>query len=368
MELGAIPTADATGEPESDGWRDILGLYFTLAPLLAGTAADAAAGGDIVPLAVSLATPVVITTLGVAHVLRFTNYGIELDVRHDADEVHAALLCDVESAIWLNLKIGSFVIVTNRPDKPMKVRYKAVGFRFDAAPEQPVRFLPVFDSSRGYTLDLADSGSLKVLPALGDTIGDIVQVLGARIARTNPLNLEVELGLGVDLGVVSVDKFGFRLPLDPLGTPSITALGVGVNIPGVLEGRGYLQIQSTGFAGQLDLTLPSVGVRVAGSLAIGTVSEGDRSATSTLVTLAVELPTGIPLGGTSLAIFGFLGLFAMHRARNENPSARNPALEWFVNSVHGDPTDLVGWPARLDRWAFGLGLVAGTVEEERFSI
>ena len=97
-------------------------------------------------------------------------------------------------------------------------------------------FLPVFDSSRGYTIDLADSGSLRVLPSLGDSVGDIIQVLGARIARTNPLNLEVELGMGVDLGVVSVDKFGFRLPVDPLGPPTITALGVGINIRSARQG------------------------------------------------------------------------------------------------------------------------------------
>lgn len=359
---GNIPPSDSATEPESNGWRDLLGLYFTLAPLLSESAADAAAGGGIVPLVVNLSIPVAITVLGVAHVLRFIHYGVELNVRHDEDEIHASLLFDVESDIWLNLKVGSFVIVTNRQDKPIKIRYKAIGFALDAPPGQPVRFLPVFDSSRGYTIDLADSGSLKVLPALGDRFGDIIQVLGARIARTNPLNMEVDLGFGVDLGVVTIDRFGFRLPLHPLGSPSITAIGVGINIPEVLKGRGYLQIQETGFTGQLDLTLPSVGVRIAAGLTIRTVTENDRSATATLVSLAAELPTGLPVGGTGLAIFGFLGLFAMHHARTENPSARNPALDWLVNIEAGDPTDLRGWAPRLDQWAFGVGLVAGTIE------
>ncbi len=359
---GTIPTADAPGEPDSDGWRDVLGLYFTLAPLLAETAADAATGGAIVPLVIGLAAPVTITVLGVAHVLRFTHYGVELDVRHDEDEVHASLLFDVESAIWLNLKIGDFVIVTNRPDKPAKIRYKAIGFKFEAQPHQEMHFLPVFDSSRGYTLDLADSGSLKVLPSLGDRLNDFIQVLGARIARTNPLNIEVELGMGVDLGVVSVDRFGFRLPVDPLGTPSITAIGVSVDITDVLTGRGYLKINEDGFVGQLDLTLESVKIRIAGGLGIQNVTQGNRSATAVIVTLAVELPGGIPLGGTGLAVFGFLGLFAMHEARLETATARNPALDWFVTSVHGDPTDLRGWGPLLDQWAFGVGLVAGTIE------
>ncbi len=359
---GTIPSENATTEPESDGWRDVLGIYFALAPLLAETASDAAAGGSVVPLAVSLAAPIVITGLGVVHVLRFTHYGVELNIQHDEDEFHASLLFDVESALWLNLKIGNFVIVSNRPDKPVKIRYKAVGFAFDDVHDQPIKFLPVFDSSRGYTLDLAESGSLKVLPSLGDKFGDIIQVLGARIARTNPLNIEVELGMGVDLGVFTVDRFGFRLPVDPLGTPSITAIGVSVDIPEVLTGKGYLQIDETGFTGQLDLTVPNIGIRVAGGLSIRTATEGDRSATATFVSIAVEFPSGIPLGGTGLAIFGLLGIFAMHHRRNENPGARNPALDWLVNSVQGDPTDVRGWEPKLDQWAFGVGIVAGTME------
>ena len=357
---GSIPAADAPGEPPSDGWRDVLGLYFTLAPLLAPSAPEAANDGAIVPLAVALGTPVLVTTLGVAHVLRLTHYGVELDVRHDEDEVHAALLVDVESAIWLNLKIANREIVTMRPDKPARIRYKAVGFAFDAQPGQPTTFVPVFDSSRGYTIDLADSGSLRVLPGLlGE---DIIKVLGARIARTNPLNIEVDLGFGADLGVVKVDRFGIRLPIDPLGEPSITAIGVSVDVEGALEGRGYLEIKSDGFAGQLDLTLPSVGIRMAGGLAVRTVTQDSRSATAVLATLALELPTGIPLGGTGLAVFGFLGLFAMHHARLENAASRTPALDWFANVVAGDPTDIRGWGPALDRWAFGVGVVAGTVE------
>lgn len=357
---GSIPAANTPGEPPSNGWRDVLGLYFTLAPLLATTPSDAANDGQIVPLAIALGTPVLVTTLGVAHVLRITHYGVELDVKHDQDEVHAAVLLDVESALWLNIKFRDREIVTMRPDKPAKIRYKAVGFAFDAQPNQPTTFVPVFDSSRGYTIDLADSGSLRVLPGLlGD---DIIKVLGARIARTNPLNIEVDLGFGVDLGVFTVDRFGLRLPIDPIGDPSITAIGVGVDITGVLEGHGYLEIKSDGFAGQLDLTLPSVGIRLAGGLAIRTVTQDTRSASAVMVTMVVELPTGIPLGGTGLSVFGLLGVFAMHHARLENASARTPALDWFANVVAGDPTDLRGWGPAIDRWAFGVGLVAGTVE------
>lgn len=373
---GEIPAED-TDTPPSDAWRDLAGLYFALAPLTASAAADAANGGEVVPLVVSLATPIAVTALGVAHVLRLTHYGIELGITHDEDEVHSVLLFDVESAIWVNLALDDFVIVTTRADKPIKVRYKAIGFSLDVGPDRDPQFLPVFDSSRGYTLDLADSGSLRVLPSLGEAIGEIIQVLGARIARTNPLNLEVDLGLGVDLGVIKVDKFGFRLPVEPLGPPTITAIGASVDIPNTLVGKGYLEIFKDGFSGKLDLTLPAVDLRVAAGLAIRTVYEGlesgrepevgpddptPDSATGVLATIEVEFPGGIPLGGSGLAIFGLLGLFAMHHARTEDESVDNPALHWLDTKVDGNPADPKGWKGELGAWAFGLGVVAGTIE------
>ena len=359
---GQIPASTTTGEPDTEPWRDLLGLYFALAPLAAPTPSEEPPDGSVVPLVVALTTPLVVTVLGIAHVLRITHYGVELVVRHDEDEVRGALLFDVENAIWLDVRIGSFEILTTRPDKPIKLRYKAVGFSLDAVEGQPVRFSPAFDSSRGYTIDLADSGSLRVLPSLGDAGDDLIQILGARIARTNPLNLEVDLGLGVDLGVFTVDTFGVRLPLDPAGPPTITAIGVGVDVPGAITGSGYLQIFDNGFAGQLDLQLPSVGLRIAGGLRAGTVTEGDRSAFGVVATLEAEYPGGIPLGGTGLAIFGFSGLFAMHHRRLENPAARIPALDWLVNVAQGNPTRIQAWGPALDAWAFGIGLVAGTIE------
>src|SRR5690606_33731410 len=131
----------------------------------------------------------------------------------------------------------------------------------------------VFDASRGYTIDLADSGSLKVLPDLPGPLGDIIQIMGARIARTNPLNLEVEMGLAVDLVVFKLDKFGFRLPIDPLGAPTLTALGVSVDVPNTIVGKGRLEINSTGFAGQVDVSLPSVKLRIAAGLAVSSIED-----------------------------------------------------------------------------------------------
>jgi hypothetical protein len=363
--LGSVPTEALDRPPAAslDVGRDLLGLYFAMAPLMASSARPEADGGDVVELGIQLATVPVLIVFDIARVLQFTLYGGELVTKHHGafEDGKLAVLLDVESALWLNLRIGSFRLITSRPDKPVRVRYKAVGFTVNAGFDGSGPFVPVFDASRGYTLELSDSGSLRVLPDAGP-LGDIIQILGARIARTNPLNLEVELGLGVDLGVFSVDKAGFRLPIDPFGPPTLTGMGISVDIPGTIAGRGELTMNTSGLTGQLDISLPSVGLRIAGGLGITSVTEGTREATGVLLSLRAEYPTAIPLAASGLGIYGFLGMFAMHYRRNEPTTGRDRALRWLTDVVHGDPTDVTGWVPKLDAWSFGAGVLLGTME------
>lgn len=364
--LGSVPVAEGLDRPPPESLavgRDLLGLTFAMAPLLASSARDAADDGDVVPLAIELAIPPALVALDFARVLQFTLYGGEMVLKHHGlfEDGKLAVLLDVESALWLNLRLGSFRIVTSRPDKPVRVRYKAVGFTINAGFDGSGPFVPVFDASRGYTIDLADSGSLRILPDAGP-LGDIVQLLGARIARTNPLNFEVELGLGVDLGVFTVDKLGFRLPIDPVGPPTLTGMAVSVDVPNTIAGRGELTVRADGMAGQLDVSLPAVGLRIAGGLGLTSISEGSRSATGVLLSLRAEYPTAIPLAASGLGIYGFLGMFAMHYRRNEPTTGRDRALRWLHDVVHGDPTDVAGWVPKLDAWSFGAGVLLGTME------
>jgi hypothetical protein len=221
--------------------------------------------------------------------------------------------------------------------------------------------VPVFDSSKGYTLNVPSTGGISV----PEPLGDILQVAGTRIARSNPVNIELDLEFKADLGVVSVDRTTIRIPLEEGHAPTIGALGVHIDVPGAIEGHGYLAISPDGFAGQLDVSLPGLGVRVAAGLSVGHVTDranADRSATSVLVTLAVDFPVPIAMGASGLGIYGFGGLFALHRGRNEDLTDAVPALDWLKKRRNSDPTDLTGWEPRIDTWAIGLGAVLGTMD------
>ena len=101
-----------------------------------------------------------------------------------------------------DIEFGGTSIVTIAPDRPLVARYKAVGFRFGVAADGSPIIRPVFDSSKGYTLDIARGGSLVV----AEPLGSILKVVGARVSKTNPVMFEIELGCAVDLGVVSLDR------------------------------------------------------------------------------------------------------------------------------------------------------------------
>ena len=117
--------------------------------------------------------------------------------------------------------------------------------------------LPVFDPSRGYTLDVP-AGALSAAPPLDE----LLRILGFRVSRDNPTYLEVEVGLGVDLGIITVDAVRVRGRLD--GPPldlQLTKLAATLDVPGTIHGAGSIEFTPLGFKGAFDLTIVPVNIR-----------------------------------------------------------------------------------------------------------
>ncbi len=363
---GLMMTGAGAGQPpatQSIG-RDLLGLYALFFPLLSSASPEkpgTAEVEDLVLAGAAAALPAALAATGWFTVERVTWYGGEVLVRQHAGQWSTALLLDVETAVSADVSLGGLRLLSISPDVPLVARYKAIGVRFGAdATGEPI-FHPVFDSSKGYTLDLARPGSLTV----AEPLDQLLKVVGARISRTNPTYLEIELGSAVDLGVVALERAGVRIELaDPVSV-ELTALGVSVEVPGALTGSGYLSFNERGFAGRVDVTLTPLQLRIAAALRVEEVADGTRTATGVAVALEVEFPVAIPLWSSGLGIYGFLGLFAMHFTRNEDPDAASTtkALAWLTRAK-GDPTqvnDPALWKGAIDHWAFGLGAIVGTM-------
>jgi len=385
LHFGWIPQVDSM-PPSKDLGLTFLGSYLSFWPLLAAAppvdaVRDAAEGRDgavveAVLAGAALAVPGVVAALPWFAIERVILYGAEYFHTQVDGGFTGTFLIDVEMDWSVNL----LEIVKIPRDKPLKVRYKAIGLRLtnrDPSPGNPAPdrwdLLPVFDASRGYTIDIAGGGGGM---QIGDPLGKILRIAGARLSRSNPMTLEVDIALGVDLGVVSVDQASVRAYLDGSAPPELTALSASIDIPGAIVGSGYMRIGTAAdgvtktIGGQLDLTIRPVSVRIAAAVEIANIVDGARTATGVYVGLNVVLPAGIPLGSTGLGIFGFRGIFGMHYRRAElaDPSTSVPALAW-LKKAEGQPHLLkapnggpVLWEPKIDHWAFGIGILIGTME------
>ncbi|MTB50414.1 hypothetical protein [Lewinella sp. W8] len=392
---GLVHLQNGTG-PQSDAFKNIFGALMIFAPIInaaaVNTADNSEDAGAWLGLGASLAVPVAIGALGIVRTRRVVLYGGELMVKFSEpgapgpNSIQVAIMFDygVEFDLVVpSIGIGADRNVANATAPPLKVRYKAIGFQLHHhSTTGGLDYTPIFDPSKGYDLNLTDP-SLFSLPA---PLGNLFGVTAARLARFNPLTLEIDLSIKADLGVITVDKFKIKIPLDGDGNVQIMPSGVKVNIPGTLVGNGFVNIvdgpvtqpdgstiTAKGIEGGLDLTIVPVKLRIAGSVGVTSLRDNNtgREGVGVFVGLRVEFPSPIVLGASGLGLYGIMGLFAMHYRRLEDPAQAadpiGPALRWLVKA-DGDPTQLRNaggqalWGPSFDRWSFGVGVILGTMD------
>jgi hypothetical protein len=363
--------------------KDLLGSVLILAPII-GTAVGATdpnSAGSYAVLSGAIVGAGAIGAAGFIHTEKLTLYGGELRFRQFIPPEDPAQFTDAGVVFDYGVEFGVAIDALDiRTTKPLKVRYRAIGFNLNFAGGG---YQPIFDTSKGFELDLSDPG----LFALPSPIDNVLKIFGARIAKVNPLTVELDLGMKVDLGVVTIDRFKVKLPIDPPGIPTILPSGIKVDISQVLVGSGFVNIIEPpaappsnspepsfgGIEGAFDITLVPVKLRIAASFGVRPVSSADdtRKATAVFLGLIIDLPAPIPLAQSGIGIYGFSGLFAMHYKRLEHDpdptDATGPAILWLKNAG-GEPAQLFNgdglalWGPELDRWSFGVGVMLGTME------
>lgn len=288
------------------------------------------------------------------------SFAVDYTVKYHID-------ADLEEMIGLPIRL-----VTQRP---IEISFRNVGV--EVRDLENVEFF--YDPADGFQLDVNDPGVFR----LGDGLGRLLGVRRFRSGAGSPLWFEVELFLNLDTGIFSIDTLRIRVSLEPeqlfepdasgevtLGEDSIelgdfsvslNKLGVTVDVPGTLEGRGELGFSKAGPAtvveGQVDLGLVPIDLRIYGGLKLYSADE----LRALYAHLGVEFAPGILLGSTGAAIYGFFGLIGVNMGR----SLPEP-LPWFKGPPVG-VTDVDKWVPDRGHWAFGVGTVIGTAYDNGFS-
>ena len=149
---------------------------------------------------------------------------------------------------------------------------------------------------------------------------------------------------------------------------TFSGIGVEFEVPEVLRFKGAVSYDQTSneFAGDIKLDLISLDLQVDGKLVFGQ----QNGATYMAIYLAAELPSGIPLWSTGLALYGMAGLFALDMEPDKGDDQ-----EWYgvggENSwYHTAPTGVTAlekWRPEPGSLALGAGVTIGTVSDNGYA-
>lgn len=194
--------------------------------------------------------------------------------------------------------------------------------------------------------------------------------------------------IGVSGGLKLVDGLkagasvkGLRISWGDDGAPSVSFDGVGVEfeVPDVLRFKGDVSYRELTvgaetvhrFDGAIDLELMCLNMTIDAKLVIGIASGPDGSYTFLGIYLGVDLPAGIPLWSTGLALYGLEGLFAMNMEPDKQPDeswyGMAPGEGWFKRPQIGVTDINQKWVNRKDSLAVGAGITIGTLPDNGFT-
>lgn len=232
----------------------------------------------------------------------------------------------------------------------LRLKYKNVGLRFDGTPGGGLAGVALtYDA---LSVEVVDPGTWS----LGGPLGNLIRIAASRMGNGSQW-MEFDLEFALDLGVIRLEGATIRLGLAPFSV-EFRGLTASVNIPATLKGRGSVTIGDGGsFRALLALEVIPAKLSAYGSLAV------DQDFVA--IEVGVQLPVGIPLGGTGFGIFGFMGRFVANGTRNivglSNPDPVQRQLDWYVRS----PQDK--YARRSGQFAFGVGAVIGTLPDGAFT-
>ena len=185
----------------------------------------------------------------------------------------------------------------------------------------------------------------------------------------------IHLVAGLPAGV-SVE--GLRITWFDNGSPRISFDGIAVEleVPNAFQFKGkvsYKELEdgTRRFDGDILFSITSINLVIDAQLVIGTAPDGSgRRYNFMAIYLGVDLPVGIPLANSGLAIYGFAGLFAlqMEPDKQEGEAWYGIGDEGWYKRPEVGVTDLAQkWVNEQGSLALGAGITLGTVYDNGFS-
>jgi hypothetical protein len=179
--------------------------------------------------------------------------------------------------------------------------------------------------------------------------------------------------IGFSAGVKLVDGLplsgsveGLRIYYDDNGFKTLTFNGIGVEFeaPGTLRFKGEVSYddQEDEFRGQVALNLLPLGLTMDAVLVVGSDSEAEFN--YFYIYLNMELPAGIPLYSSGLALYGLAGLFADEMAPDKKDDQE--WYDWFREQPIG-VTGLDKWTSQAEALAVGAGVTLGTLSDNGYA-
>ncbi len=178
---------------------------------------------------------------------------------------------------------------------------------------------------------------------------------------------------------------GLRITWDPtkaVPVPRITLNGAGVEllIPDVLYFKGEVSyhelVDGSGnsihrFDGDIHLVLATPELEIDGTLVIGSVKGPAGRYNFLAIYLDCELPAGISLATTGLAIYGFAGLFALQMEPNKRQNELWFSIDHSKSYFHRDPVGITDinkkWDPTKGSFAVGAGITLGTMADNGYT-
>jgi hypothetical protein len=272
---------------------------------------------------------------------------LELDYSAHASQ-RVRLVCDYTVELKVKFDHGP----ANITGTGLRLKYKNVGIEADFHSGGLDDIKMVFDQ---LSVEVENPGTWDI----GGALGQLLRITGSRIGSGSTW-IEFDLAFALDLGVVSLQGATIRIIIDGNSVGfEVRGLTVGIDIPNTVSGVGSLTVgEHSEIRGLISVSIIPAKLSAYASLAI--------APPMVALEAGVQLPVGIPLANTGLAIYGFMGRFVANGKRNVAPLGPgvDPVqreLDWYCLTPQNKYNPLQG------EWALGLGVIIGTMPDGAYT-